>query len=444
MAAARRWSAVEPLRWLVIGAGPCGIMAVGHLVDHERRQQQQQRDARQCQPSVGWIDPQWGVGRLARYGTVPSNSPLAATSESRTVVPSLQCTSCRLLQLPPLPPPLLPPSQAVCQRLLLSPAEISRSPVDLQSQAERQAKGLPCVESMLRSGEKYSSLQLEIDALADATAVLRSAPEVMSTSARVTRLQKRCVSAAHWQVRMDDGGAIEAERVLLIPGAQPRCPPPALLVATGQVGVKIVHMDALLSGPSRQWKGQWIVVGAAHSGCMVAQRLLDGGARHVLLLSHREALHFTLPRENGYDKYRGSGLLGPTADWARSMPASAEFRHWPRAQDNDQASWTKLLQERRWAGVVFAGGFQLPDDAGQTLPQVTVGDADIHLRQVHHPATGDASFSGAPNLLGFGIGFPEVYTDPEGYSEPRSGFVMHFVEHLRQSLGLELGTGART
>ena len=163
----------------------------------------------------------------------------------------------------------------------------------------------------------------------------------------------------------------------------------------------------------------------------------------MLLLSHREALHFALPREDGYDKYRGTGLLRPTADWTRSMPAAAEFRHWPRAQDDDQVSWTTLLQERRWAGVVFAGGFQLPDNA-QTLPRVTVGDADISLRQAHQPATGDASFSGASDLFGFGIGFPEVYTDPEGYSEPRSGFVMHFVEHLRQSLGLDPDTHART
>ena len=31
--------------------------------------------------------------------------------------------------------------------------------------------------------------------------------------------------------------------------------------------------------------------------------------------------------------------------------------------------------------------------------------------------TGDGGFSGAPSLFGFGIGFPEVYTDPEGYSD---------------------------
>ena len=166
--------------------------------------------------------------------------------------------------------------------------------------------------------------------------------------------------------------------------------------------------------------------------------MLTGGASRVLLLSHRPALHFTIPRENGYDKYRGTGLLGPTADWARAMPPAAEFRHWPRAHDDDQARWAALLRQEGCSGVVFAGGFQLPDDPEQTtLPRVTVGDATVPLLRTHRPATGDGGFGGcAPNLFGFGIGFPEVYTDPEGYSEPRSGFVMHFVEHLRLSLGL--------
>ena len=29
--------------------------------------------------------------------------------------------------------------------------------------------------------------------------------------------------------------------------------------------------------------------------------------------------------------------------------------------------------------------------------------------------------AGLSNLWGFGIGFPEVYTDPDGHSEPRAG-----------------------
>ena len=122
----------------------------------------------------------------------------------------------------------------------------------MASQAERQAEGLPCVESMLRSGVEYGDLQLEIDALADATAVLRRAPEVAPISASVVDLHKPRASAAHWRARLDNGAEVQAERVLLIPGAPPRPPPAALLAAARQAGVRNVHQDVLLGDEPQQ------------------------------------------------------------------------------------------------------------------------------------------------------------------------------------------------
>ena len=36
----------------------------------------------------------------------------------------------------------------------------------------------------------------------------------------------------------------------------------------------------------------------------------------------------------------------------------------------------------------------------------------------------------ARGLYGGGIAFPEVWTDPEGFSEARVGFVLHYLAHL--------------
>ena len=73
-------------------------MATGLLVDHER--------IRSSSAAVGWVDPSFSVGRLARYGLVPSNTSLEGTSISRRVVASLNCaywpwrTPLRPLALP--------------------------------------------------------------------------------------------------------------------------------------------------------------------------------------------------------------------------------------------------------------------------------------------------------------------------------------------------------
>lgn len=43
----------KTFQWLVIGAGPAGIAAVGKLIDHKIPGDQ-----------IGWLDPAFGVGDL--------------------------------------------------------------------------------------------------------------------------------------------------------------------------------------------------------------------------------------------------------------------------------------------------------------------------------------------------------------------------------------------
>ena len=65
-----------------------------------------------------------------------------------------------------------------------------------------------------------------------------------------------------------------------------------------------------------------VVVGAAHSGLAATQHLLAAGVPRVLLLSRTAPeLHFVQPQPGGWEKYRGTGLLGPTADFAQALPS---------------------------------------------------------------------------------------------------------------------------
>jgi thioredoxin reductase len=51
-------------RWIIIGAGPCGIASVGYLLD--------------CMDvEVIWIDPFFEIGRMGKhYRHVPANTQL--------------------------------------------------------------------------------------------------------------------------------------------------------------------------------------------------------------------------------------------------------------------------------------------------------------------------------------------------------------------------------
>ena len=236
---------------------------------------------------------------------------------------------------------------------------------DMQSQEARRSRGDACVEGLLGTGQQHGPLQLEIDALSDATAVLASAPEVQTTQGLVTALDRQH-DHEPWTATLACGRRLTAERVLLVPGAVLRSPPAALTAAMAAEHVRSIPLDTLLGQPpplepaaptagqegpgssaaatvaaavSEGSIGRCVVVGAAHSGCLAAKGLLAAGASKVLLLSHRPDFHFTLDRPGGYQKYRGTGLLGPTADWARALPPAVEFRQWPRELDNDSQSW---------------------------------------------------------------------------------------------------------
>jgi hypothetical protein len=65
--------------WTVIGAGPCGIAAVGRLIDLDLK--------------VLWIDPKFNCGRMAQYKNVPANTTNIALVEALRMCESFNFNS---------------------------------------------------------------------------------------------------------------------------------------------------------------------------------------------------------------------------------------------------------------------------------------------------------------------------------------------------------------
>mmetsp|Transcript_23889 Transcript_23889/g.33416 ORF Transcript_23889/g.33416 Transcript_23889/m.33416 type:complete len:129 (+) Transcript_23889:480-866(+) len=74
---------------------------------------------------------------------------------------------------------------------------------------------------------------------------------------------------------------------------------------------------------------------------------------------------------------------------------------------------------------VFATGFNVVPP-----PAVFLHDGNEIDASRYRPENGRI----AENLYGFGMGYPELWTDPEGFSEFRVGFTPNFIQHVRAAV----------
>lgn len=237
------------------------------------------------------------------------------------------------------------------------------------------------------------------------------------------------------------------------------------------------------------------VVGGSHSGMLAARNALevcDAASVHVF---SRGAIRLAEERE-GWIKYDGTGLKGEVRDWAIEVLDAQRADHMPLRGagmgspgagegvgsggascapqvsfdgtitehcDGERAGTTATHGEERGeeavsrvvlhtdaphtgeveADVAELGrrlvGLQIEALAWATgferqregLPAVSWMGVTIDLARAAYDGRNGA-VNGAPGLHGVGIGFPEVYTDPEGLSEPRVGFVNSFVDHMHR------------
>ena len=98
--------------------------------------------------------------------------------------------------------------------------------------------------------------------------------------------------------------------------------------------------------------------------------------------------------------------------------------------------------------LMYATGFERRRDGGGhggsvALPEVSWSDAPLDLAAASYDGQ-NGRIAGAQGLHGIGIGFPEVYTDPEGYTEQRVGYVNSLVAHVQRIVGEHAATAGDT
>lgn len=388
-------AAVVGPRWTVVGGGPCGIGAVGRLLD------------RNCQ--VTWVDPVFGVGRMGKHYThVPANT------NNRDFIAAFQLNS---------------------------------SFDYVQNEQRRIAQGKAAM-STLRDLECYD-LGLYVDTFTDFVDILSR--RVTAIRGSVIDLHSSGVGLFNtWQVTVKscDGAATsvhEADAVILCTGSYPILPPSLIPSPEfGFTGVCQHSLDEMVcpqycldlfnvrdAGSDLKVLSRdvpWAVIGSSHSAMLVVKNLCEAGVRNIVNF-YRSELRFMHAAPNGTMIYPGIGLKGPVGAWVESNLMCPDNDHpiVKRVQSQEGMSWDQQMKIHNVGHVVAAVGFRRDEGS---LPVVrvsdrclTTSDLDGFDRRTGRIPTGSAldPYIGGPALFGGGIAFPQDIVDGAGHVQPWVG-----------------------
>lgn len=284
---------IQPIRWAVVGAGPCGIGVVGRLVDLGHR--------------VTWIDESFQVGRMGSfYRQVPANT---------------------------------------LNGDLLYATKLCKSFEFDQSQQDRREKGEQVMADL--ASDVCLDLGYLVDPLEDATFSLKS--RVQTLKGRMKSITKDDPKAP-WHFHVEQGGGTsargEVDAVITVCGCRPIHIPGFPRVDMDQESqlysenegrqLRVHSLDRTVDPEYVRYlvaqypaSDTWTVVGSSHSGMLVVKNLAEANVQRINLV-HRSPLRFMTLKENGCKKFQGSGLKGPVGDWtkhAQSLgPEKCPFR----------------------------------------------------------------------------------------------------------------------
>lgn len=238
-----------------------------------------------------------------------------------------------------------------------------------------------------------------------------------SFGTRVTALHLD-TEARTWTVHTDtDSEPFQAANVIFVPGAVPRPPPP-------QSNHKIVNvLDAVQPGHAAlaSLRSSAVsVVGNSHTAMLIVKNLIEAGVSQIRVFQ-KSPLRHAETQPAGWTKYDGTGLKGSVSRWVKKQ----HFRGVSFVDVAPDQITEELIDERDV--VIWATGFV----RGDNMPALVIdGVVANHRYDEYDGYCGEI----APGLYGGGIGFPERWTDPEGYSEYRVGFNPPFVAHMTRIL----------
>jgi len=283
----------------VVGAGPAGIIAVALLRDLGLRDNQ-----------ILWVDPEFNVGRLSHYPTVPGNL------QNKILIKFLQ--SVKTFQ------------------------EIST----------------PAIHALLHiyDPEKEYPLQVIIDPLQDITNYLRT--KIISLQSHFSALD---FIDDVWQLTIDNK-RYSAEHVILAIGSHPR----RLDYDNGKK-TEIPLDSALDKATLAQLvtkKDIIAVVGSAHSAILILKFLSELPVARIINFYTQPIKYVT--DMGGWNLHQEEGLKGITAQWAKQVLEKNPPKNLKRIF-NTPAALKKWL--RTCTKIIYACGFvrnELPPINGKT------------------------------------------------------------------------------
>ncbi|KAJ3141372.1 hypothetical protein HK100_007611 [Physocladia obscura] len=380
----------QEFQWVVIGAGPAGIAAIGKLLDAGISEKQ-----------IAWIDPHFDVGLLGRkWRSVSSNTTVqlfvdfltaspafkynvsSSDSNSKHVLHSLSPTdTCKLSFIAD---PLLDVTAALCAQV-----------VPLTSYVVRITKTNKATTD--NSNNINNSREWQWQILTE------------STSTTPTTLMP-----------VINASAVFAENIVLATGSVAKTlhPPkanPALSLIPLEDALQIDRLTQICV-PS----DSVAVFGSSHSAIMIIRDLLETVCVHEVINIYRADLSFA---ENvGHGKFinDSTGLKGNTATWAREN--LLDDRRLPQGLMRIKTSGDKGGEDaatdvlKRCTKVIYAIGFERErlDVEGVDLSQYDAKTGVI-----------------VPGLFGVGIAFPELGEDAAGNLELQVG-LWKFMKYLNR------------
>ena len=248
--------------------------------------------------------------------------------------------------------------------------------------------------------EKYGNDECPL--LADVCRQMRAliADDLALVTHRTKRMTALQVSPAGWRIELD-GEVLEAQKVFLCVGAEPK----TLDLPVSHIPLHIALNKSLLEHYVSSID-KIVVIGTSHSGTLILKNLKTIGCSRSIAL-YKGQKPFRYARDGDTE-----GIKQEAATIADEIVAGKWGAYTPKlvSCDDFSAAYRAISDATH---VIYAIGFEKP-----AMRYKTLHGEDKCLK--FRPATND--FEDVRNLWGIGIGFPSLYTAPNGKQYPDVGF----------------------
>lgn len=224
-----------------------------------------------------------------------------------------------------------------------------------------------------------------------------------------TIIHSMSLSKRLWSLN-GDAGLYKAHNVILATGALPS--------SLSYPGVDVVPFDLAIDkerlAHSVDVNDTYAVFGSSHSAIIIVRYLVEMGVKKVINF-YRSPCRYAIAM-NDWILFDNTGLKGETATWARENIDGSLPKNLVRVNTREP-NIARFLPE--CDKVIYAVGFE-------SRKNIAIGNYE---GMKHNPYVGIIG----PGLFGFGIGYPELKTDPFGSVESQVG-LWKFMTYLNKVL----------